>query len=72
MRKSAPGHAERQAPTSKTPAPKTPPPKTPTAKHADPVEEAAKKLDEECIERFLKINAKYITDGQVGIELVEN
>ena len=29
-------------------------------------EQEAKKLDQECYERFIKVNVKHITDGQVG------
>ncbi len=29
-------------------------------------ENEAKKLDDECFERFIKVNVKHITDGQVG------
>ena len=28
-------------------------------------EEEARNLDEECLERFIKVSVKYITDGQV-------
>ena len=30
-------------------------------------EEQAKRLDQECYERFIKVNVKHITDGQVCI-----
>lgn len=29
-------------------------------------EEQARELDQECYERFIKVNAKHITDGQVS------
>ncbi len=29
-------------------------------------EEEAKKLDQECLQRFIKVNVKHITDGQVS------
>lgn len=57
-----PGHAER---LSSVTSPKevveiTDPPRRIT-------EEEARKLDEECVSRFLKFDAKHITDGQVDI-----
>ncbi len=30
-----------------------------------PSEDEAKRLDQECYERFIKVNVKHITDGQV-------
>ena len=56
-----PGHVER------VPTPLT----SPTEKnefHAPHKlsEEEARELDQECFERFIKVNAKHITDGQVS------
>ena len=35
-----------------------------------PSEDEAKRLDQECYERFIKVNVKHITDGQVGQNLI--
>ena len=53
-----PGHAER---LDGPPLPIDPP---------HPLsEEEVKRLDEECYERFIKVNVKHITDGQVSEQL---
>lgn len=55
-RSKLPGHAERQ--------------KVDDTQKDDPPrplsEDEARKLDQECHERFIKVNVKHITDGQVG------
>lgn len=40
-------------------------PLSPSKKVHHITDEEAAKLDEECLEKFLKINVKHITDGQV-------
>ena len=55
----APGLAERTVPAET----EKPPDVVPKALS----EEEAKRLDEECFERFIKVNVKHITDGQVRI-----
>ncbi|XP_023932512.1 oxidation resistance protein 1 [Lingula anatina] len=54
----SPGHAERVFPSS-------PPQEVHEIEPPKPLsEDEAKKLDEECYERFIKLNVRYITDGQ--------